>query len=316
MIEVLETVVIDEALINALTKLTELGYKIVLDDFMFRHELIPLINMASIIKIDVLNLNKIHIQEQIQPLHGLFKGKLLAEKIENRAQFEWCLDLNFEYFQGFFLNKPDPFKGQAMTENKTNLLQLLGELNDEAASIDRIEEIIVQIPTLSYRILRLTHSVSFYTGKRIESLMDAITQLGLVQIRNWIMLLLIASSDDIERDLLERTLIRAKMCESLAKAIGHPNPHQAFTIGILSTLDAILNESMRSLLAKIKLSEALNGALLHHVGELGKILKFTIDYEQAKFKQLKNIHINNSDLVSAYLEGIEYATSILNIIQK
>ena len=145
--------------------------------------------------------------------------------------------------------------------------------------------------------------------------MDAIKQLGLLQIRNWVSLLLLSSLDDIQPDLLERTLIRAKMCESLARATGIANPHQAYTVGILSTLDGILNEPMASLLGKIQLTEALNEALLHRVGELGTILKFTIDYEGANFKRLSDAPINNSNLVSSYLEGIEYANSIINIIK-
>lgn len=314
-IEVLETVVVDNALIASLMEMSKSGYKIALDDFMFREEIIPLIAIADIIKIDVLNLNKEQIEEQLAPLRALFKGKLLAEKIEDRNQFNSCLDLGFEMFQGFFLNKPDPFKGRAMTENKTHLLRLLSQLNDANVSIDKIEDIILQIPKLSYRILRLTNSVAFYTGKKIDSLMDAIKQLGLVQIRNWIILLLLASLDDIEPDLLERTLIRAKMCESLAKASGYSNSHQAYTVGILSTLDAILNEPMASLLAKIQLSEVLNEALLHQEGELGRILKFTIDYEEANFKQLSNAPIDSNELVRSYLNGIEYANSIINIIQ-
>lgn len=314
-IEVLETVIVDEPLIISLTELSNLGYKIALDDFMYREEIIPLIRIADIIKVDVLNLNRSQITEQIAPLSGVFKGKLLAEKIEDRNQFNNCVELGFDYFQGFFLNKPDPFKGQTMTENKTHLLRLLAELNDNDAPMAKIEEIILQIPKLSYRILRLTNSVAFYTGKKIDSLMDAIKQLGLVQIRNWIVLLLLASLDDVEPDLLERTLIRAKMCESLAKSLGYINSHQAYTTGILSTLDAILNEPMASLLAKIQLSEVLNEALLYHTGPLGRVLKFTIDYEEANFKQLKHAGIDSSDLVNSYLEGIQYANTILDTLK-
>lgn len=315
-IEVLETVIIDDALIDALTALAKLGYKIALDDFMYREEIIPLIELADYIKIDVLNLNKLQIKEQITPLSGLFRGKLLAEKIEDQHQFNNCVELGFDYFQGFFLNRPDPLKGQAMTENKIHLLRLLGELNNDTVSIARIEEIILQIPKLSYRILRLTNSASLYIGRKIDSLLDAIKQLGLIQIRNWIILLLLASLDDIAPDLLERTLIRAKMCESLARASGHSNPHQAYTIGVLSTLDGILNEPMSSLLAKIQLSEVLNAALIHHVGPLGNILKYTIDYEEANFKKLKHSGIDSDDLIKSYLEGIAYANGIMHILHK
>lgn len=312
-IEVLETVKIDSLLINNLRALSEKGYKIALDDFIFRDELAPLVDLAHIIKVDVLNLNKDQIAQQLTSLRQ-FKGKLLAEKIEDKMQFNNCIELGFDYFQGFFLNRPDPLKGQVFNENKSSLLHLLAELNDENISLERVERIILLTPTLSYRILRLANSASLYVGKKINSLMDAIKQLGLSQIRNWMSLLMLASMEDVIPDLLERTLIRAKMCELLAKASNISNPHQAYTVGILSTLDGILNEPMSSLLAKIQLSKTLNDALIYHKGDLGAILKTTIDYETANFNELINIPVNQELLTSSYLQAIEYASNIMNLI--
>lgn len=314
-IEVLESVAINQTIIANLTHLSGLGYEIALDDFIFKDELTPLVELANIIKIDVLNQNKQQVIEQLAPLSG-FKGKLLAEKIEDKNQFNWCIDLGFDYFQGFFLNKPAPFKGLAITENKIQLIKLLTELNNEAVALERIEEIILQIPKLSYRILRLSNSASLYTGKKFDSLIDAISYLGLVQIGNWISLLLLASLDDVASDLLERTLIRAKMCESLAKVTQYNDPHQAYTVGILSTLDGILNEPMGSLLNKIQLSEFLNEALLHKKGKLGLILKFVIDYEEANFNELDKSPIEQKDLAQSYLLGLEHANEVIELIQK
>lgn len=313
-VEVLETVAVDEQLIATIDELSRLGYEIALDDYIFQDETQPLIELANIIKIDVLNQSNEQIIERIKPLKG-FQGKLLAEKIENKNQFNFCVELGFDYFQGFFLNKPDALKGQVITENRIHLLKLLAELNDYDVPLQRIEEIILQVPKLSYRILRLSNSASLYTGKKIESLMDAISQLGLLQIRNWISLLLLASLDDVAPDLLERSLIRAKMCESLVRKLGSGNPLQAYTVGILSTLDGILNESMDSLLAKIHLSDTLNDALLYQKGELGQVLKFTIDYETANFNELDNIVLENKDLAQSYLEGITHANEIIDLIK-
>lgn len=315
-IEVLETVTVDKLLLDNLKQLKEDGYKIALDDFIYRKELEPLIALADIIKIDVLHLSKQQMLTQLKPLKELFNQKLLAEKIEDKQQFNTCIDLGFDYFQGFFLNKPDPFKGQQLSENKSHLLQLIAEINNDSVPLQQIEDNILQIPKLSYRILRLANSASMYSGRKIDSLMDAINQLGLVQIRNWISLLLLSSMDDLAPDLLELTLIRAKMCESLAKVTGYPNPHQAYTAGILSTLDGILNEPMTSLLSKIQLSETLNEALLDHAGELGALLKFTINYEQANFNQLANITLDEQELTRSYLQAIEHAHHILHVIDQ
>ena len=314
-IEVLETVVVDKELIDSLIFLKEQGYSIALDDFIFTEQMIPLISLADIIKIDVLNLTKQQIAEQLLPLKQ-FKGKLLAEKIENREQLNNCMELGFDYFQGFFLQRPNPLKGQLITENKTTLLRLLSEFNKENISLAQVEELILQIPKLSYRILRLANSVIEYRGRKIDSLMEAVRKLGLNRIRHWVILFLMSSQDDLLPDLLKQTLIRAKMCEDLAIISKYSNPHRAYTVGILSTLDAFLNESMESLLSTIQLSDAINAALLYQEGELGEILKATIDYEQAHFSQLEHSSYKKQDLIQSYLNGIAYANSIMKFIEQ
>lgn len=313
-VEVLEHIDVDQSVIDSVMCLSKRGYKIALDDFIFEEKLVPLINVANIIKIDVLNLNEKEIRHQLKRLDG-FKGKLLAEKIEDKKQFECCRDLGFDFFQGFFLNKPDPVKGQLITENKTQLLRILAELYNVDASIAHIETIILQIPKLSYRILRLANSASLYSGKRMCSLKEAIIQLGLVQIRNWVNLFLAASQNEIADDLLERTLIRAKMCELLATISNSTDPHSSYTTGILSTLDGMMNEPMESLLSKIRLSQELHDALIDRSGPLGNILNQVILYEKADFGGLDYTMFTNEHYTQSYLQGIEYATTVMASIK-
>lgn len=312
-IELLENIVVDDLLLDTLRHLRKIGYKFALDDFVYKEDFEALIKFADIIKIDVLGFNEQQLQAQLKPLAG-FKGTLLAEKIETHEQFELCKKLGFHLFQGYFLHHPKIVEGKALTENKTYLLRLFSELYDPQIKIERIEEIVLLIPKLSYRILRLANSVSLYLGKKIESLMDAIQQLGLVQIRNWVSLLLLSTLDDVSHDLLERTFIRAKMCQNLASRSKLALPHQAYTVGMLSTIDAILNEPMASLLSKIQLSEELNVALLIRDGNLGLLLKMTELYELGQFDQLNFQKLSNQDYSQAYLEGIAYANEVMNLL--
>jgi c-di-GMP-related signal transduction protein len=313
-IEVLEHIDIDQSVIDSIISLSKHGYKIALDDFIFEEKLAPLIDIADIIKIDVLNQNESDIKRQLGRLDG-FKGKLLAEKIEDKQQFESCRALGFDLFQGFFLNKPDPVKGQIITENKTQLLRILSELYNRDVSVSHVETIILQIPKLSYRILRLANSAALYSGKKMRSLEEAIVQLGLVQIRNWVNLFLASSQNEVADDLLERTLIRAKMCELLSRESGLSHPHTAYTTGILSTLDGMMNETMESLLSKIRLSEELHEALINKGGPLGNILEQVIQYEKADFSKLDYSVFTNEQYSQSYLNGIEYAACVMASIK-
>lgn len=200
-IELLENAFIDGLLIEKLQLLCMQGYKLALDDFIYDKKFLPLIELADIIKIEVLGISKEKIKNQIIPLTGI-KAKLLAEKIESQDQLMLCKDLGFDLFQGFFLNYPDLIHGHVLSESKIHLLKLFSEIYNNDVHMERIEAIILQIPKLSYQILRLANSVILYKGKKINSLFEAIKQLGLVQIRNWLSLLLISSLDDISPDLL------------------------------------------------------------------------------------------------------------------
>jgi len=312
-IEVLETITVDQALINALQELHHEGYKIALDDFVWHEDWIPLVDIADIIKLDVLDQSKEDIMKQLLPLKH-FKGKLLAEKIDNKKQFKCCVDLGFDYFQGFFLNRPDVFTGQAIVENKAQVLRVITELNKDDISLDILENAILEVPRLSYRILRISNSVYYYAGRKNHSLTDAIFRLGLNKVRNWTNMLLLASGTDPSPDLLERTLIRAKMCELLAISTHYYNPHAAYTVGIFSTLDGMLNESLPSLLAKIQLSDDVNNALLYYEGELGQLLKYTVDYEQARFNDFDDAQVPRRKLSESYLKGILYANGVLKAL--
>ena len=315
-IEVLETVVPDERVINALKKLRDLGYQIALDDFIFKKELIPFVKLAHFIKIDVLNCDEKQIKERIRPLKKLFKGKLIAEKIENEQQYEWCKALGFDYYQGFLFNIPELMKGKVVIENKVKLLKLLSILNDEALSSERAEELIFQIPQLGERLVSLINNLSCYTDKPITSLSEGIKELGPLRIRDWLIILLVASLEDVSLELLERTLIRAKMCESLAVSINLVPARDAYTLGMLSTVDVLLNDSMEQVLTTINLNSDLKEALLYHKGPLGMILKFTLDYEKANFNSLEQTTIDQKALTHSYLQGIDYANRILDILEK
>lgn len=125
---------------------------------------------------------------------------------------------------------------------------------------------------------------------------------------------MLASMDEIAPDLIERTVIRAKMCEFISKEIKYPNPHQAYTVGILSTLEGILNEPMAVLLSKIRLCDLINDALIHHTGELGWILTLAIDYETGDFDRLEQSKISSDVLMRYYLQGIEYASNMRGLM--
>ena len=77
-LEILEDVEVTQELIDAIKDLHLKGYRIALDDFVYDDKYIPLLKLAKIVKIDVLNISFEQISEQVAKLkpYGLV---LLAE---------------------------------------------------------------------------------------------------------------------------------------------------------------------------------------------------------------------------------------------
>jgi EAL and modified HD-GYP domain-containing signal transduction protein len=105
-VEILENVRAEQRLVEACRKLSEKGYIIVLDDFIYQHDLEPLVLLADIIKIDFRKEPIHHIEMGLKKIRQ-YRAKLLAEKVETEEEFNIALDAGFDYFQGNFFSKPE-----------------------------------------------------------------------------------------------------------------------------------------------------------------------------------------------------------------
>ncbi|MFC3907777.1 EAL and HDOD domain-containing protein [Legionella dresdenensis] len=312
-IEILESVKVDSNLIQCIKDFKKAGYQIALDDFIYRDDLKALVDAADIIKLDVLALSNEVIEQQLGFLKS-FKGKLLAEKVENYEKFQFCVEKGFHLFQGFFLHRPHDVHGEMLLENRTNLLNLLDKFNNPKSTIDDIADSIRYMPRMSYKILRIANSALLYRGRKYDSVVEAIIHLGLFEIRNWISILLISGFDDLSIELLERCLIRAKMCEILSYRIKPKHSHQAYTVGLFSSLSDIFSQPLEILLARIALSEEINVALLERKGWLGELLQAVIYYEQAQFDQLMIPELELDDYSDAYMEAINHTNGLMDLM--
>jgi EAL and modified HD-GYP domain-containing signal transduction protein len=128
-LEVLEDVPVDAALIAAVRRLSAQGYTIALDDFVYHERLRPLVEVADIIKVDVLALDRKTLSEHSTLLRQ-YNVQLLAEKVETQDAFKFCKALGFDYFQGYFFCKPEIIKGHRVPANRLATLQLLARLRD------------------------------------------------------------------------------------------------------------------------------------------------------------------------------------------
>ncbi len=312
-IEVLESVEIDTRIVNNLRELSGLGYIIALDDFVFSEEWTPLVEFADIIKLDIMEMGEVKTREIIERLKP-YQVKLLAEKVETHEEYQYLLALGCDYFQGFFFNKPNVVSGKRLGVNQTAAIRLMTAINNPDVEFEELTKLISQDVSLSYKLLHYINSAFFSIPKKIESIQQAITYLGLTEVRRWTNILNMAALSDKPQAVLQNSLIRGKMCEELAMLAGEKTENY-FLIGILSNLDSILDLPLDEALKQLPLSSEIAESIQHRTGLGGEILTCTINYEQWNLADMSFRNIDSVLIGEAYIRSINWARDVMNSIK-
>lgn len=316
-IELLENIPADDAVITGLEALVSAGYQIALDDFEFNEHTRRLLKYAHIIKVDVMAHQGQQLRDLVKQLRPHNKI-LLAEKVEDHEIMDQCVKLGFSLFQGYFLCKPQLVQGFSVSEGKLAVLKLLSVLNDPSVEVDTIVKTIATDPSLSYKILRLVNSSAIGLPRSVESLTQAVTLLGLNSIRNWVSYLLMANSTDKPRELCVITMCRARFCQELGRALGDKALGDAgFTVGLLFNLDAFLDLPMPELMDRLRLADNLRLAIQQKHGLLGRILKNVLcfergDWDTVEWDFFKANKLDNTIIRDMYGASIAWATDAVN----
>ena len=314
-IEVLETVEVDDELIRHLQALKDSGYTIALDDFVYDPLWDPVLRIADIVKLDVLALDQNALQTHVQTLKP-FKLQLLAEKVETHEMFHACKALGFTLFQGYFLSRPEHITGRKVPANKLVVLNLLAQIQNPDAELAEIASVIAQDPVLSVKLIRLVNSAAFSARREITSLQHAVSLLGLRQVKSWATLLSLSSMSDKPHALSLHAMTRAKMCQLLAGHFASPAESDAyFTSGLLSNLDAFFDMELPDILKTMPLSQNVIDGVLSGQGKIGLLLATVIANEQANWdeidwQRLQQLNVGERDLEMAYLDSIHWTAEM------
>lgn len=303
-VEILEDIVIDDEVLDGIKKLVKQGYTIALDDFIFHESLRPLVELASIIKVDILAQSEEALRQHVKVLKE-YDVKLLAEKVETSHHYKLCQELGFDYFQGFFFCRPDNIEDKPIPDNQFILVQLMQKLQQADVDFKEIEDLISKDPGLTYKLLRLLNSAALAMPRQIESIREGLVILGLKAIKTWTSLIIMSELESVPKELLDQALIRAKMSESLAPHY-ECNAESSFLVGLFSTIDAMLNRPMATIISPLPLSEAAKQALLHKQGEMGQLLTDIEFYERGLWSQLDQTKVALDEFSQIYIQAAEW----------
>lgn len=316
-IEVLEDVHPDALFMQCCADLSSAGYQIALDDFTYRRDLLGLIRLADIIKIDFLNTDMDTIRRYVEVLsrNGC---TLLAEKVETMEQFRTALDLGFTYFQGYFFSRPELMQEKEIPILKMNLLQIMAEAGNDDFRVNELRKLIERDVGISYKLLCYMNSPFFRRLNEITSIKHAILMLGERGIKSFLSVIIMSElSQDKPDELLKSSVIRAKLCESLGTLkAGGIDPSQLFTLGLFSHIDAILETPIEHVMEKLPLSHDIKAALLNREGFLGTYLRLAESYERGDWDNVISLGsalgIDTEQLPAVYFHALGWADALMD----
>jgi EAL and modified HD-GYP domain-containing signal transduction protein len=314
-VEILEDVKVTPTLIKNCTKLAEKGYVFALDDFRYRKGLEPLMELAKIVKFDVLAMNWEELEEEVDRATK-FKLKLLAEKVETMEQFQHLQKMGFHLYQGYFFSRPEIMSSKDIPGSKLQYLNMLSQLQDQNTDYEKMSELVSHDVALAYKLLRYVNSAAFAVRVEVQSLQSAIALVGEERLRQWISVMMLSYlAEDKPNELLRLSVQRACFCQGLSDLVtGVGSRATCYTLGMLSLLDVILERKMASILDGIHLDQDLYDALVSGTGRFGVILTLTIAYEQGEWETVDKIcqalSVNALALPKILAASIEAASHI------
>lgn len=315
-IELLETIPCDDFTLAATQELHARGFTIALDDFEGGEEYGGMLELAHVIKLDVLGKSEHEIDEQIKKL-GRFHAKLLAERIETASQFAMCRKLGFQLFQGYYFSRPEIVQRRDLSPAMAAIAQLMNKVLDQRVGEKELERIFRQDPGLSLKLLKIVNTASM-GGSGIESIAQAIRMVGRQMLHRWLALLMASQApraNDMDKELIARALERARLCERLAEISGRKAAAPAlFLTGLLSTFDVVLGLPMEELLVQVKVAPEVEAALLHHEGPYTPYLQLASHWSNGEWDQaqpLADLMGVLGDVPQLYRESCEWSREVL-----
>jgi c-di-GMP-related signal transduction protein len=307
-LEVLETVNVDDRVVEGVAALAAAGYAIALDDFVPGSEHERLLPVASYVKIDFLGLDAAG-RAIIKSLRERYPHlRFVAERLETPGDVAEGRALGYELFQGYALDRPVVASTRTLSASRMRCIQLLGEFMATESDIAAIVTHVSADPALSYRLLRAANCAWNGSARRVATVHGAVMLLGISKVRDWVMLMLVGDLTLAGDERMADALIRAQLCRLVAERSGQPGD-EAFVVGLLSSVAEMIGQPVAALSEQLPLSDATRAALVDGSGPLGASFSAVNAYLHGA-----PLPSESGDMVTPYLQAVRWATETIRRI--
>ncbi len=313
-LELLETIEAEPAVIDACRALKSAGYTLALDDFVPMSGAERLLPYVKIVKVDVLATApeaRAKLAQRLLP-RGI---TMLAEKVETAEMYEEALAEGYTLFQGYFFCRPKTLRSGPLPASRREYLEVLATINQPDITVSIVEEVVKREASLSYKLLRCVNSAASGFHQEIHSIRQAILLLGLDRIRAWASVWAMAGINGCNTtEVVTIAVLRARCCELLGKVLGEDTGQELFLLGLCSLLDAMLGQPLANVIPGLPLSQETRNALLGKDNQARRVLDAVIMQERGAWDRAEEAAfragLSGADLAVAHAEALRWGHAL------
>lgn len=205
------------------------------------------------------------------------------ESVASRALVEHCLDEQDAWgVAGWPVEDVlHGYRHQQIQPSQRAIAALMQAIQADD-SVERIEYLLSEEPTLTYRFLRYANSAAVGLRADIESLRHGLMVLGLSQLRAWLLTQLPRGTSDLNLQPPRTALVmRANLMAQLMDAgEGENLRREVYLCGLMSQIDLVLGEPLAQALGRLPLSSRISSAVLDQNGPYFPYLDVATALEQ------------------------------------
>jgi EAL and modified HD-GYP domain-containing signal transduction protein len=314
-LELLENLEPTPALIDSCRELKSMGFRIALDDFVWKPELEPFIKLADYIKVDFMKSDAAERQSLLNRLIDV-PVCLIAEKVETQADFKQACKEGFTLFQGYYFCRPELMKKRKIPANYLSQIKILKMMREETLNLAQLGEVVKREPSLTHRLLRVVNSPVYALRQEVNSIELALVVVGEETFRR-IATVAIASelNGGQTPEILRLAFVRARFCELAARSCKLV-PSEQFLVGLLSMFPAMLRVSMEDLAPSLPLREEVRQALLGKANQERSLLRWLECHEHGDWSGCDEIFqcncFNPEKVLQCYVDAVVWAEAAIS----
>ncbi|MDQ1337224.1 MAG: hypothetical protein QG617_191 [Campylobacterota bacterium] len=290
-LNIMENIDLTENVIAKIIQYKKRGFLLSLEHFDSSAQMLAkfnrLFNYIDIIKMDIV----LSEPENLEKVMAKFKGgrvKLLAQNIETKEDFRKYADMGFDFFQGYYLDKPEVMEIIGSKEPAQFIILQLIKIIKDNNSTEQLEFFIKKQPDLSYKLIEFFNNSKKFSVK-IESLTQVITLMGRDKLLRWLLVYLYseASKNPASKTILALAIKRAERMEAEAEP---KQKDKAYLAGMFSMLSSIFETDIKELMEHIQMDRDITSLVLEKKGIFAPSL---IRAEKAEKDYLRKVMLEN-----------------------